>query len=53
MRRLTPTFREVTLSNEEANSFLDEMFANLFDSDDISCDSDKIPDLNAVIVSEA
>jgi hypothetical protein len=33
------------LSEDEANAFLDEMFSNLFDSDDISSDSDKIPDL--------
>jgi hypothetical protein len=44
MNRTDPTFRNATISEEEGNSFLDELFSNLFDSDDISSDSDKIPD---------
>ena len=46
MNRTDPTFRNATLSEEEANSFLDELFSNLFDSDDLSTDTDKIPDLS-------
>ena len=45
MNRTDPTFRNATLSEEEANSFLDELFANLFDQGDISSDTDKVPDL--------
>jgi hypothetical protein len=37
-----------TLSEEEANSFLDKLFDNLFDTDDISSDSDRTPDLGKV-----
>ena len=44
MNRTDPTFRNATLSEEEANSFLDDLFSNLFDSDDLSADTDKIPD---------
>ena len=43
MNRTDPTFRNATLSEEEANSFLDELFANLFDQEDISSDTDKVP----------
>ena len=46
MNRTDPTFRNATLSEEEANSFLDDLFSNLFDSDDLSSESDKIPDLS-------
>ena len=45
MKRIDPTFKFATLSNEEAESFLDDLFSNLFDSDDLS-ESDKIPDLS-------
>ena len=45
MNRTDPTFRNATLTEEETNSFLDELFLNLFDSDDITSESDKIPDL--------
>lgn len=52
MKRIDPdfrfNFRFPTLSEEEANSFLDELFSNLFDSDDISSDSDKTPDLSVL-----
>jgi hypothetical protein len=46
MNRTDPTFREHLLSEEETDAFLDELFTNLFDSDDLSADSDKIPDLS-------
>jgi len=46
MDRTDPTFRNVTLSDEERNAFLDELFDNLFDNDDISSESDKIPNLS-------
>jgi hypothetical protein len=45
MQRTNPNFRNATLSEEEANSFLDDLFSNLLDTDDISSDCDKIPDL--------
>ena len=48
MNRTDPTFRNATLSEEEANSFLDELFANLFDQEDISSDTDKVPDLGLI-----
>jgi hypothetical protein len=44
MNRTDPTFRNVTLADEERDAFLDELFGNLFDNDDISSESDKIPD---------
>jgi hypothetical protein len=46
MKRIDPNFRFATLSDEETESFLDELFTNLFDSDDLSSDSDKTPDLS-------
>ena len=45
MNRTNPNFRNATLSEEEANSFLEDLFSNLLDTDDISSDCDKIPDL--------
>jgi hypothetical protein len=45
MQRTNPNFRNATLSEEEVNSFLDDLFSNLLDTDDISSDCDKIPDL--------
>ena len=45
MQRTNPTFKQTRLSEEEANAFLDDLFSNLFDTDDISSDCDKIPDL--------
>lgn len=47
MNRTDPTFKQSLLSEEETNSFLDELFSNLLDNDDISSDSDKIPNLAA------
>lgn len=48
MNRTNPTFRNATLSDEEANSFLDELFNQLFDSDDLSSDTDKVSDLSVL-----
>lgn len=45
MKRIDPNFKFATLSDEEANSFLDELFTELFDSDDLS-ETDQIPDLS-------
>jgi hypothetical protein len=45
MKRIDPTFKAQTLFSEDAESFLDELFENLFDSDDLSENTDKIPDL--------
>jgi hypothetical protein len=46
MNRTDPTFREQTNFAQQDLDFLDELFDNLFDSDDLSADSDKIPDLS-------
>lgn len=46
MKRIDPNFRSSTLSEEETEAFLDELFNNLFDNDDITSDTDKIPDLS-------
>jgi hypothetical protein len=46
MKRIDPTFKTQTIFSEDAESFLDELFTNLFDSDDLSSDSDAIPDLS-------
>ncbi len=45
MNRTDPTFREQSLIAQDNIDFLDELFENLFDNDDLSSDSDKIPDL--------
>ena len=46
MNRTDPTFRNATISEEEANDFLNDLFSNLFDSDDITSEQDKIPNLS-------
>jgi hypothetical protein len=46
MKRIDPTFKTQTLFSEDTESFLDELFENLFDNDDISDNSDKIHDLS-------
>ena len=46
MNRSDPTFREQTLIAQDNIDFLDELFNNLLDNDDLSSDSDKIPDLS-------
>jgi hypothetical protein len=45
MNRSNPNFKAQTLFSEDTESFLDELFSNLFDDDDISENTDKIPDL--------
>jgi hypothetical protein len=45
MKRIDPTFKTQTVFSEDAESFLDDLFSNLLDTDDISSDCDKIPDL--------
>jgi hypothetical protein len=46
MNRSDPTFREQTVLSEENVAFIDELFNNLFDTDDLSENTDKIPDLS-------
>lgn len=46
MKRIDPNFRSATLTEEETDSFLEELFTNLFDNDDITSESDAIPDLS-------
>ena len=48
MKRIDPTFKTQTVFSEDAESFLDELFENLFDNDDLSSGSDKIPDLSTL-----
>ena len=48
MKRTNPTFKEQTLTEEETLEFIDDLFNNLFDNDDISTDYDQIPDLSAL-----
>ncbi len=43
MDRTDPTYRYEAMTAEEVDSFLDEMFAELFDSDDVSSDTDRVP----------
>jgi hypothetical protein len=46
MKRINPNFRQALLNEEEANSFLDELFNNLLDQNDLNAESDAIPDLS-------
>jgi hypothetical protein len=46
MNRTDPTFREQSLIAQDNVDFLDELFSNIFDNDDISSDCD-IPDLSS------
>jgi hypothetical protein len=46
MNRSDPTFREQSLIAQDNIDFLDELFSNLFDNDDLSENSDKIPNLS-------
>jgi hypothetical protein len=46
MNRSDPTFREQAIIAQDNLDFLDELFNNLFDSDDLSSESDAIPDLS-------
>jgi hypothetical protein len=47
MKRIDPNFKEQSLIDQENLEFLDELFSNLFDNDDISSDCDQIPDLSS------
>ena len=46
MKRIDPTFKPQTQFSEETAAFLDELFDNLFDNDDLSENTDRIPDLS-------
>jgi hypothetical protein len=46
MNRTDPTFREQTNFAQQDLDFLDELFARLTDSDDVSSSYDEIPDLS-------
>ncbi len=46
MNRTDPTFREQTNFAQQDLDFIDELFDSLFDNDDLSSDSDKIPNLS-------
>ena len=46
MNRSNPNFKEQTLIAQDDLDFIDELFNNLFDNDDISSDCDRTPDLS-------
>jgi hypothetical protein len=46
MNRSNPNFKEQTLIDQDNLDFLDELFSNLTDNDDISSDCDRTPDLS-------
>jgi hypothetical protein len=46
VNRTNPTFREHTLQDEENLAFIDELFDNLLDTQPVSSDTDKVPDLS-------
>jgi hypothetical protein len=52
MNRTDPTFKQQSQMNEEDLSFIDDLFDSLFasltDNDDISSDTDAIPDFRKV-----
>jgi hypothetical protein len=48
MNRTNPNFKEQTLIAQDNLDFIDELFYNLLDNDDISSDSDRVPDLSVV-----
>jgi hypothetical protein len=48
MNRTNPNFKEQTLIAQDNLDFIDELFNNLFDNDDISNDSDRIPDISDI-----
>jgi hypothetical protein len=48
MNRTNPNFKEQTLIAQDNLDFIDELFSNLLDNDDISSDFDRIPDLGEV-----
>jgi hypothetical protein len=46
MKRIDPTFKPQTQFSEETEDFLNELFDNLFDNDDLTENTDRIPDLS-------
>jgi hypothetical protein len=46
MNRTNPNFKEQTLIAQEDLDFIDELFDNLFDNDEIHSDFDQIPDFS-------
>jgi hypothetical protein len=48
MNRTNPNFKEQTLIAQDNLDFIDELFYNLLDNDDISSDFDRIPDLREI-----
>ncbi len=48
MKRIDPTFKPQTQFSEETAAFLDELFDNIFDNDDLTSESDRIPDLSTL-----
>ena len=47
MQRTDKNFRQLAMSEDETNAFLEEMFTELCDQGEISSDTDAIPDLRA------
>jgi len=45
MQRTNPNYRYEALSADEVDAFLDDLLNDLLDSDDLTSESDKIPDL--------
>jgi hypothetical protein len=45
MQRTDKNFRQQAMTEEETNAFLDEMFNELFDTNDIDSETDQIPNL--------
>ena len=46
MNRSDPTFREQTSFAEQDSDFINELFNNLLDHNDLNAESDAIPDLS-------
>ncbi len=46
MNRTDPTFREQKSFAEQDLDFIDELFDNLLDNNDLNAESDTIPDLS-------
>jgi hypothetical protein len=50
MKRIDPTFKLQTVQFEQDLTFIDELFDELFDNDNISENTDKIPNLDNELV---
>ena len=46
MKRIEPTYRQDSTREELTEDYLDDLFASLFDSDDLSSDYDRIPNID-------